>query len=1061
MTLLQIRKQISIKITIFGLLTLALAPFLNISSAVAEVSEENLEGLEFRSIGPYRGGRASTITGVNGDNLTYYFGSTGGGVWKTGNGGLSWQNISDEFFGVGSIGAIAVAPSDNNVVYVGTGSGTIRGVAASHGDGFYKSTDSGATWQHMGLDNTRQITEVVVHPSNPDIVYVAAQGSPWQETKDRGVYRTKDGGDTWEKVLYTNESTGVSDLKIDANNPRVLYAAMWDHQRKPWEIRSGGEGSAIHKSTDGGDTWQIIGEGLPELMGKIGVAPSPANSDRVWAVVEAKEKGGLYRSEDGGENWSLINQDRRLHARSWYYMHVFADSKDANTVYILNSTMFRSIDGGKSVAAVSGMHGDHHDLWVNPNNPKNIANANDGGGTITFDEGQTWSSQFNQPTGQFYRVNVDNSFPYKVYGGQQDNSTVALSSRGLDGAIGRDDYYAVGGCESGHVAFDPDNTRFIYSGCYLGAIDEYDSETKEIRDVQIYPELAFGVSPRERKYRFNWNAPIVVSSHDPSVIYHAGNHLFKSTNRGHSWAAISPDLTRDEDEKQGPMGGPITNEISELYNTIMYVAESPHDAKVIWVGTDDGLLQLTQDGGANWQDVTPSRIGNAHINQIEVSPFDPSTAYVAITRYKYNDFKPMIYKTTNYGRRWHKFVDGIADDAFTRVVREDTVRKNLLYAGTETGLYVSFDGGENWSTFQLDLPVVPITDIKVHGDDLVVSTQGRGFWILDDLTPLRSVSTQTVAETLHLFAPKEAFSFRTIGQANGGSAPNPDDGAVIYYSLSDELDLEESTLSLEVIDATGKVLRTIKSDAEIGVEGGGSGASLALPAKTGLNKFVWDLSIEEAMKIDGVFTVAAGFPGAKVIGGFPVPPGNYVVRLSVGDESVEQNLTVGLDPRSNWSGEHLVQTTAMSREILNTIDEMSRSVTSLRSVKSRLEAIASQEKALGISQNLIETGAVLIEKIDLWQDSVVSPEREFFQDVLNWPDRLYTDLQFLYFGVAGSVPPLTEGINERYSDLMARWVEVKETREAIMVDISAYNQAYSDAELPAVLTPPMQKQEDE
>jgi photosystem II stability/assembly factor-like uncharacterized protein len=1061
MNLLEMRLLKTPSIKILSLLTMFFSSFLlSAPSAIADVSEENLEGMEFRSIGPFRGGRSPTISGVIGDNLTYYFGSTGGGVWKTGNGGLSWENISDDYFGVGSIGAIGVAPSDSNVIYVGSGSPSIRGVAASHGDGVYKSTDSGATWVHIGLDDTRQITEVVVHPTNPDIVYVAAQGSPWQPTDARGIYRSKDGGATWDKILFVDKNTGVSDFKMDATNPRVLYAAMWDHQRQPWKIRSGGAGSAIHKSTDGGETWKIMGEGLPDLMGKIGVAPSPANPDRVWAVVEAKEKGGLYRSEDGGENWSLINQDRRLHARSWYYMHVFADPKDANTVYVLNSTFFRSVDGGKSIAAIRGMHGDHHDLWVNPDDPKNIANANDGGATISFDDGKTWSSQFNQPTGQFYRVNVDNSFPYKVYGGQQDNSTVALNSRGLDGSIGRDDYISVGGCESAHIAFDPDDTKYIYSGCYLGIIEEFDTENKEMRDIQIYPELAFGVSPRDRKYRFNWNAPIIVSQHDPSVIYHAGNHLFKSIDRGHSWDAISPDLTRNEDDKQGPMGGPITNEISELYNTIMYVAESHHDAGIIWVGTDDGLIHLTKDAGATWSDITPPRIGAALINHIEVSKYDPATAYIAITLYKYNDFKPMIYKTTNYGKRWKKIVNGISDNDYTRVVKEDPVRQNLLYAGTETGLYISFDGGKKWNTFQLNLPVVPVTDIKVHGEDLVLSTQGRGFYILDDLTPLRSVTDKLVAETLHLYSPKHSFAMRTVRQPNGGMVSNPQNGAVIYYSLSQELDLEEATLTMDIIDDAGKVLRTIVSDKAVGVDGGGDGVSAKLSAKAGLNKFIWDFNIEEAMKIDGVFTIAAG-SNRPAIGGFPAPPGNYIVKLSLGDESAEQALTVGLDPRSNWSDEDLAERTAVSRSILNTVDELSRSVTSVRAVKSRLQAIAGAEKSLNIPQELIKTGEALVEKIDAWQDSVVSPEREFFQDVLNWPDRLYTDLQFLYFGVSDSVPPLTEGMQQRYDDLMAKWSSIKEAREAILLDISTYNKAYSEAGLPAVLTPPMQKQEEE
>ncbi|MEL6506938.1 MAG: hypothetical protein AAFR29_04840, partial [Pseudomonadota bacterium] len=647
-----------------------------------------LDGLVYRNIGPWRGGRANAIAGSAQAPFTFYLGTTGG-VLKTTNAGTSWSAVSDKDFNTAPIGALAVAPSNPNIVVAGTGESAFRGVASSQGDGIYKSVDGGNTWQHLGLKETRQIGEIVIHPANPDVIWVAAQGDSWAPNAARGVYKTDDGGKTWRKTLVgENENSGAVDLRIDPGNPLILYAAMWDHEREPWQMRSGGPGSGIWKSTDGGESWARLTDDLPETMGKIGIAPSGAQPGLVYAVIEAGDKkGGVYKSTDYGESWTQVNKTRKVQARSWYYMHIFADPKDADTVYVMNADFHKSTDGGKSFVSVPDRHTDHHDVWINPENPSIIANANDGGGNISLDGAASWSQQHNQPTAQFYRVITDNQVPYRLYAGQQDNSTVSIPVRGADGAIGRDDYYAVGGGESAHVALDPDNPRYIYAGSYLGYISEFDMETRTSRYIAAYPELEFGVSPSERKYRWNWNAPIVVSAHDPKTIFHGGNHVMVSRDRGQSWTEYSPDLTRDEEDKQGPGGLPITNEVSENYNTILYLADSPHEAGILWAGTDDGRLQVTRDDGESWTDVTPSGVSDGMFNAIEVSPHTPGTAYVAFTRYKMGDQKPYIYQTKDYGQSWSQLDGRLPEDAFVRVVREDVQKPGLLFAGTEKGVF--------------------------------------------------------------------------------------------------------------------------------------------------------------------------------------------------------------------------------------------------------------------------------------------------------------------------------------------------------------------------------------
>jgi len=784
-------------LSLFMLLSLLATPVL--SKIGANEDTALLEGLEWRLVGPYRGGRVTTATGVPGKPMLYYMGATGGGVWKTENAGTTWENISDEFFKVGTIGAVAVSESDNNVLYVGTGESPIRGVTTSQGDGVWKSTDAGKTWTHIGLEKSGQISRIKIHPTNPDIAWVAVQGQIWGPNEERGVFRTTDGGGNWEHVLKVNADTGAGDLSLDPSNPRILYAAMWNHGRKPWFIHSGGTDGGIYKSTDGGSNWKKLTGGLPEMVGKIGVDVSASNPDRIYAVIEAEpKKGGLWRSDDAGKTWSLINGHRVLHTRAWYYNHITADPVDENTVYVLNVPMMKSVDGGKSWKKIKTPHGDHHDHWINPIDNTNMINANDGGATVTFDGGKTWSSIMNQPTAQFYRVTTDNLKPFRIYGGQQDNSTVAIASESPDGGIGVEDYFAVGGGESAHIAFDPDDPTLIYATTINGTLTEYDHSSRLTRYIIPFPESVYGKDSRDLKYRTNWNAPVAVSPHDPAIIYYGTQMVLRSTDRGANWTEISPDLTRNDPEKQGRNGGPLTPENvgAEFYNTIFYIVESPHEKGLIWVGSDDGLVYIKRDGSAQWEDVSPNHSGEAMINAIEISPHDAATAYLAVTGYKLNDFKPYIYKTTDYGKHWKRIDKGLPQDAFVRVVREDPAKRGLLYAGTELGMFVSYNDGGDWQSLDLNLPPVPITDLALRHDKLVAATQGRGFWVLDDLFVVRQSEDDFTARALHVFTPQTAELGHGGGKAGLFEADNPASGVTIYYHLKSD---SEEPFSIDAI----------------------------------------------------------------------------------------------------------------------------------------------------------------------------------------------------------------------------------------------------------------------
>ncbi len=1018
------------------------------------VPEADLEGLEWRMIGPWRGGRATAVAGHPDRPLFFVMGATGG-VWITRDGGENWTVASDKDFSTASVGAIEIAPSDPNVIVVGMGESPVRGVASSHGDGVYRSTDGGRSWTHLdGFRDSRHISTVRIHPTNPDIFWVAVQGAAYAATEERGVYKTTDGGKSFRRVLYVDENTGAIDLAYDAGNPRILYAAMWDWQRTPWAIRSGGPGSGIWRSKDGGETWERLAKDLPELMGKIGVAPSPAAPGRVYAVIEAREKGGVYRSDDYGESWTRVNETRQVQARSWYYMHIFADPKDPDTVYVQNSALLKSIDGGKTFDQIAqSIHGDHHDLWINPRDPRIMAGANDGGVAITYDGGKGWTTQHNQPTGQFYRVNTDNAFFYRVYGGQQDNSTVAIRAIAPDGSIGREDYEPVGGCESAHVAFDPDHPRLVYSGCYLGQIEEYDRATFSARDIRVYPELAFGVPAKERRYRFNWNAPILVSQHDPKVIYHAGNVLFRSTDRGQSWTAISPDLTRNETDKQGPGGFPITNEVSENYNTIFYVAESPHDAKTLWVGTDDGLVQLTRDGGATWTNVTPKAAGEGLVNAIEVSPHDPATAYVAFSRYKYNDHTPLVFRTADYGAHWKNIGKALPEGHWVRVVREDPTRRGLLYAGTELGIHVSWNDGRDWQSLAAgEFPVVPVTDLQVHDDDLVAATQGRAFWVLDDIAPVRQMSDDIPGAEAHLFAPAAAVMVRSGGRGGGRhTSPNPPRGAVLYYTLKSAPDLKKTPLEIAILDADGKIVRSLRTSDKKGAEGGGRGVDYALPAKAGLNRAVWDFARDPLPQKLGGFAIASR--GGGRIAGATVAPGTYRVRLTLGETTLEAPLEVRFDPRIAYDPADMAEQQTLVGDAMAMLDEFQGSVLALRQVREQAKLRKElAEKAK--KEELAKAADAVIKAVDDWEKGNISTERAFFQDVLNWPDRLFSELQMIYGDLDGAQPKVTQGMKDRLADVRGRFADAMAARDAIVAGaIADFNRLFAESGEPGLAVP--------
>jgi photosystem II stability/assembly factor-like uncharacterized protein len=1021
-----------------------------------------LKGLQWRSIGPFRGGRSTAVAGVTSQPNVFYFGATGGGVWKTTDGGINWEPISDEYFKTGSVGAIGISESDPNVVYVGMGESPIRG-NVSHGDGMYKSTDAGKTWKHVGLGDTRQISRVRVHPRNPDIVYVAALGHVFGPNDERGVFRSTDGGKTWQKVLYRSNKAGATDLILDPTNPNNIYAAMWEVYRQPWTLESGGPGSGIFKSTDAGETWNEItrNQGLPKgTIGNIGLAVSPVNSERVWAIVEAEE-GGVFRSDNGGKTWAKLNEQRNLRQRAWYYTRIYADPNNADTVYVLNTGFYKSNDGGRTYSSIRVEHGDCHDLWIAPNDPLRMIIGDDGGAAASFNGGRSWSTINNQPTAQFYRVALDNDFPYHIYGAQQDNSTVRIASRTTEGSIDRTDWYDVGGGESGWIAPSPKDSQIVYAGSYGGLITRQDHHTGQERNVNPWPDNPMGWGAGDLKYRFQWNFPIVFSPHDPNTLYAAANVLFKSTNEGQSWQVISGDLTRNDKAKQASSGGPITkdNTSIEYYCTIFTVMESPIEKGTIWAGSDDGLVHVTRDGGKNWQNVTPKGMPEwIQINSIDASTFDAGTAFVAATMYKLDDFKPYLYKTTDYGKSWKKITNGIPDNAFTRVIREDPNRRGLLFAGTETGMYVSFDDGDNWQSLRLNLPVVPITDLAFHKreKDLVAATQGRAFWVLDDLPMLYQLADAAKADT-YLFKPEDSYrmpggGFGGGGGRGGAAGQNPPGGAVVYYYLKNK---PAGEVSLEFLDGAGKSIKRFSSKAPesqapaapAGDEEGffGGGGPRRAPAEAGLNRFVWDLRYPDATRFPGLIMWAGSTTGPRVV------PGTYQVRLTVDGKTTTQSFEIKKDPRLETTQADFAKQLDLLLKVRDKFSQTSDAILQIRDARKQMDDITNRLKGQPGGKAIADAATALKSKLSSVEEELYQTKNQSSQDPLNYPIRLNNKLAAISGVVASSDAAPTDQSYAVYDEIAGKIDAQLQKLETIMrTDLPAFNKLVRDQDVPAV-----------
>ncbi|MGH7542263.1 MAG: VPS10 domain-containing protein, partial [Gemmatimonadota bacterium] len=1006
-----------------------------------------LAGLEFRSIGPTRGGRSTAVAGITEEPLTFFMGATGGGVWKTEDAGLNWTNISDGYFG-GGIGAIDVADSDPNVIYVGTGSACVRG-NISKGTGLYKSDDGGETWRHVGLPNAGQIGGIEVHPHDPDIAFVAALGDPFRPNPERGVFRTTDGGATWEKVLFVSDSTGFVDLALDPKNPRVIYAAAWRAERKPWTLISGSEEGGIWKSTDGGDTWNKLEGGLPTgLVGKAAVTVSRADPDRVWVLIEAPEgEGGVYRSDDGGKTWSHVNSERSLQQRAWYYIHIYADPVDENTVYALNTSYFKSVDGGRTFQRIRVPHGDVHDLWVNYEDPSKQVVADDGGAQVTTNGGESWSTYYNQPTAEFYRVFVDEQFPYRVYGPQQDNSTITVPSRELDGVTDSQHWAAVGGCESGHIAIDPRDPMITFAGCYGGNIDRVNRRTGHERSILIYPQLQLGQAAKDLKYRFQWNAPIRISPHDPDMIYHTSNYVHRTRDGGHSWETISPDLTRNDSTKQGYSGGMITRDNTgiEVYGTIFAFEESPHERGILWAGSDDGLVHISRDDGANWQDVTPPGLPAwSTVNVIELSAHAPGRALVTAYRYRMGDYAPYMFHTDDYGQTWQRLSnDGIAEGHFARVVREDPERRGLLYAGTEYGLYVSFDDGLSWQPLQLGLPITPVTDLRVHRGDLVVATQGRSFWILDDVSPLRQMTPQVAAAPLHLFEPAAAVRADVDGRPP----------ALFYYSLAGA-PAEDESLVLDILDASGAVIRTFVSrpseftDEQRAARGRPDDFEPdSIPAREGLNRTGWNLMTYGPDLVEAA--VIWGYTG-----GIPVIPGPYRVRATLGDVTQTRDFEVRIDPRiaDDVTVADLQAQHDLMVRVRDMLQEAHDAIRDIRDVRTQMTDQAKLAEEGGYGEELSDMAETTGEKLTAVEEELMQTKSRSGQDPINFPPQLDNQLATLYGYILGTRDEPNEGALVRLQDLRAELDEHLSTvRQILATDVPAFNDKMRELGVPGVI----------
>ena len=954
------------------------------------VSFEIPKSIEWRSIGPFRGGRASSVAGVIGQPNTYYFGATGGGVWKTKDGGQSWNNISDGYFG-GSIGAVSVSMSDPNIIYVGTGEETVRGNVSPGYGGFWKSYDAGKTWEKLNLNVDQvQVGRIIIHPKNPDVVLIALIGDLFKNSKERGIYKTSDGGKNWRKVLYVNERSGGNDIIFDPGNPRVIYASTWNIRRTPYSLESGGNGSYLWKSTDEGNTWKNISnsDGLPKgILGKIGVAVSPVNPDIVYALIENKN-GGLFKSLDAGKSWKLINKDRNLRQRAWYYTRIYADTKLEDRIYVMNVQFWRSEDGGKTFKSYDTPHGDHHDLWIDPLNNKRMIVADDGGAQVSYDDAKNWSTYMNQPTAQYYRVATDNSFPYNILVAQQDNSTQRIPHRVNRGGISEKDWESSAGGESAHLAADPLNPKIVYGGSYGGYLTRLDHETGESRSINVWPNNPMGHGAEDMKYRFQWNFPIFFSPHNKQKLYTTSNHFHQTSNEGQTWEVISPDLTRNEKEKLGPSGGPITkdNTAVEYYATIFAACESPYEEGLLWAASDDGLIHISKDSGNNWENVTPKN-SPTHImwNSVDPDPFVKGGLYAAGTLYKTGDYKPYLYKTKDYGKSWEKIDFGIQKNHFTRVLRADPKRKGLLYAGTESGVYVSFDDGESWNSFQHNLPLVPITDLTIKNNNLIAATQGRSVWLIDDLTPLHQLNHEVLSSDFHIFKPIGSYrmgypSSRTNSSKNGINHHN---GVKVFFNIDSTKVWKDSLrVSLEFMDSNKKTIKVFSNFSK----------ENTLKVKNGSNSFVWNMRYNNAKGFDGLIMWAASLSGPKAI------PGKYFAKLSINGKSKETEFFILKDERSKSTIDDLKDQFNFLIEIRDKISEIHQSISDMRLVTNQINTFKSK---IENNKEIITKMKNLIDEIKVIENELYQTKNKSRQDPLNYPIKLNNKLAHLS-SVAGN-----------------------------------------------------------
>jgi photosystem II stability/assembly factor-like uncharacterized protein len=992
--------------------------------------------VKYRLVGPWRGGRSGAVTGSYKNKNTFYFGSTGGGVWKTTDGGSNWKNISDKYFG-SSIGSVAVAPSDESVLYVGEGENTLRGNVSEGLGGIWRSDDGGRSWKNIGLKDARHIIRIIIHPRDPNTAWVAAIGHLFGPNTERGVFKTTDGGKTWKKTLYINDQTGASDLVMEPGNVNVLYAGTWRVIRTPHSMESGGEGSELWKSVDGGETWTNISakKGLPKgTWGIVGVAVSASSPDKIYSLVE-NAAGGMFVSNDGGETWTLTSSDNNIRQRAWYYSKVFIDPKNENLVYAPNVNFMRSRDGGRTFQGVRTPHGDHHDLWIDPEDGNRMIVADDGGAQISFDGGENWSTYMNQPTAQFYRVSTDNSFPYRILGAQQDNSTVRIKSRTYGGSITEQDWDETAGAESGYVVADPLNPDIVYGGNYGGYLSRLDHKTGENRAISVWPDNPMGAGADVLKYRFQWNFPIFFSPHNPKRLYAAGNHLFVTENEGQSWTTISPDLTTNDKSKQAASGGPITkdNTSVEYYCTIFTAAESPYEKDLLWTGSDDGLINVSRDGGQHWENVTPKDAPKWMMwNAIESDPFKKGGAYVVGTRYKLDDYTPYIYKTEDYGKTWKLITNGIDKMHFTRVIRADHKKPGLLYSGTEFGMYISYDDGASWKKFQLNLPVVPITDLTIKENDLIVATQGRAFWIIDDLSTVQQKDDAVTGENLHVFPPAPAYRMDGFAAPNprnaGMNAPN---GVVFNYYLKDVADT--SKVSISIYDKDGKLVKTFLKDAKDNAD--------KIEYTRGMNQFVWNMQYPVAERMEGMILWNGNVGGPKVA------PGTYKARVRSGKDSSDVSFTILGDPNYKMTQADYDQQVSFLLQVRDKFSEVQKAIKDIRTLRTQLNDLTSRTKDKDIKQLSDSIG----KQITSIEEALYQTKAKSGQDVLNFPIRLNDKISGLYdFASSGYNPPAQQ-VKEAYAELAAQAdAQLSRLKNVMTVQVPQLNRIVHEKSIPII-----------